>query len=69
MRVGSIALKAAGGALGLVMLSGASAYALNRNSLSSPLTVTGYGSTGKGYGSWTVSTGSDGTRSRLSATL
>lgn len=36
------------------------------NSKSKPLTVVGYGSTGYGYGDWKVSTGSDGTRSRLS---
>lgn len=39
------------------------------NSKSQPLTATGYGSVGKGYGSWSVTTSSDGTRSRLSAYL
>lgn len=38
-------------------------------SSSSPLKVTGYGSTGVGYGTWTVSSGSDGTRSRATAHL
>jgi hypothetical protein len=48
---------------------GASAQALTWNSKSSPLTVTGYGSTGWGYGTWKASTSTDGTRSRLAATL
>jgi hypothetical protein len=69
MRLGSTVLKASAGALGLVMLSGASAYAVNWASASAPLTVKGQGSTGKGYGSWQVSSGGDGTRSRLTANL
>ncbi|SNT06803.1 hypothetical protein SAMN06309944_1943 [Micrococcales bacterium KH10] len=39
------------------------------NSASTPLTVTGFGSTGYGYGNWTVSTSTDGTKSRLGATM
>ena len=39
------------------------------NSSGTPLKVTGYGSTGYGYGTWRASTASDGTRSRLSANL
>lgn len=57
---------------GAIVVAGASAgYALGRvrywNSVDKPLTVSGYGSTGWGYGSWRVSTGTDGTRSRLGA--
>lgn len=43
--------------------------AVTWNSSSNPLTVTGYSSTGKGYGTWTVSTSSDGTRYRTGANL
>lgn len=46
-----------------------SAAAVTWNSSSNPLTVTGYSSTGKGYGTWTVSTSSDGTRYRTGANL
>lgn len=49
--------------------SASAGQALTWASSSKPLTVTGYGSTGWGYGSWTVSSGTDGTRSRLSANL
>lgn len=45
----------------------AAAYAVDWNSSGSPLTVTGYGSTGKGYGQYYVSTASDGTKYRCSA--
>ena len=40
---------------------------MNWNSSSAPLRVFGYGSNGWGFGDWTVSTGGDGTRSRLMA--
>ena len=63
----SLGLAVAGAAL--LAGSATGAQALNWNSASNPLTVSGYGSTGYGYGTWTVSTGSDGTRSRLSANL
>ena len=47
----------------------AQAVALTWNSSGTPLTVSGYGSTAKGYGTWLISTGTDGTRSRLTANL
>lgn len=51
----------------MMALTTSASFALTWNSSTSPLTVTGYGSTGKGYGSWTISTGTDGTRFRTSA--
>lgn len=57
-------------ALGMIILSvGSSAMALTWNSSTTPLTVTGYGSTGKAYGDWNISTGTDGTRYRTGANL
>ncbi len=57
----------------LVAATSGAAYALGEvrawNSPSAPLMVSGYGSAGYGYGTWKASTGSDGTRSRLSANL
>ena len=57
----------------VVATTAGASYALGEvrywNSSSAPLTVTGYGSSGYGYGTWKVSTGTDGTRSRLTANL
>lgn len=69
MRGLSVTLTVVGGALGLIMLSGVSAYAVSWNTSRKPLTVSGYGSVGDGFGSWTVSSDKDGTRSRLTASL
>jgi hypothetical protein len=54
-------------ALAMMAMTTTASFALNWNSSTTPLTVTGYGSTGKAYGSWTISTGTDGTRFRTSA--
>ncbi|MDR2374317.1 MAG: hypothetical protein LBD77_09555 [Bifidobacteriaceae bacterium] len=59
-----------GGAIAALLIVGGSALAANAavtrawNSSSNPLKVAGYGSTGWAYGSFTVSTGSDGTKAR-----
>lgn len=50
-------------------VSAPASLAVNWAKSSEPLKVSGYGSTGYGYGTWTVSSGSDGTRSRLTANL
>ena len=49
-------------AVALALLMSTTAEAVPWNSSSNPLTVTGYGSTGEGYGSFYISTGSSGTR-------
>lgn len=53
--------------LALLLVEATGAWALSWNSSSQPLTVTGYGSTGEGYGTWFISTGSDGTRYRATS--
>lgn len=46
----------------LMVVSASSAVALTWNSSGSPLTVTGYGSTGRAYGTWGVTNGTSGTK-------
>lgn len=69
----TLAVAATLSSVGLLAGSAGSALALGEvrrwNSAQQPLTVTGYRSTGQGHGTWKVSVGSDGTRSRLSAQL
>lgn len=68
-RLSSLARRTAAVAVLILMGYSSSALALSWNSAATPLTVTGYGSTGKGHGTWTISTGTDGTRYRTSASL
>ncbi len=60
-------------AVGAVGLTAGSAQALGEfkywNSATSPLTVTGYGSTGRAYGGWRLYTGTDGTRAYTDANM
>lgn len=67
--ISRVARRVVGITLLMVAGFGGSAYALTWNSSASPLTVSGYGSTGKGYGTWTISTGTDGTKYRTGANL
>jgi len=60
-------------AAGFVILTAPAGWAIDTlrswNSSTTPLTASGYGSTGYGYGQWKVSTGTDGTKSRLYANI
>ena len=67
-KTGRVVRGGAASFLAMMAMAPAADAAVNWMSSSNPLVVTGYGSTGEGYGTWQVSTGSNGTRFHTSVT-